>query len=70
MKLYLVSIPLRGKVNCDKAINLLTSPQGSFNPLAGKSELRRDNPKERNRLQAVVSIPLRGKVNCDSILLN
>ncbi|TAG36381.1 MAG: hypothetical protein EAZ33_24340 [Oscillatoriales cyanobacterium] len=37
-----VSIPLRGKVNCDKFTfntNQILSYEG-FNPLAGKSELR------------------------------
>ena len=63
-----VSIPLRGKVNCDFS-NIWPSRMWdkSFNPLAGKSELRLnllfcslESDYCRN-----VSIPLRGKVNCD-----
>ena len=47
--------------------HLNSKNHGSFNPLAGKSELRRQFllSMARKALFSIVSIPLWGKVNCD-----
>ncbi len=64
--LYRVSIPLRGKVNCDiNKISIILQLAHVSIPLRGKVNCDNQYVYQNYSGQIFVSIPLRGKVNCD-----